>query len=113
MLDLLDGGAIYDKIDKMRRDKGWSIYGLAKKAGISTTALYHWRDRRSSPTLDVLDAVCSALNISVIAFLLEGDELITLTDAQQELVDEWNQLSTEQKRLIIHLMRSINRKAED
>ena len=107
MLDLLDGKQIYDKVDALRLEKGWTIYELAKKAGVAPTTIYNWRDRLSSPTLSLLEAVCSAFEITVIDFLLNEDELMTLTEEQKELIRVWNTLTGAQKKSILNLMKSI------
>lgn len=107
MLDLLDGKQIYDKVDALRLEKGWTIYELAKKAGVAPTTIYNWRDRLSSPTLSLLEAVCSAFEIAVIDFLLNEDELMALTEEQKELIRVWNTLTGAQKKSILNLMKSI------
>lgn len=107
MLDILNGKVIYDKIDALRAKKGWTVYKLAMEAGVAPTTIYNWRDRLSSPTLSLLDAVCFALGISVIDFLLDGDELTALTDEQKEVIRLWNSLSNEQKKSIANLMKSM------
>lgn len=107
MLDLLDGKEIYDKVDALRVKKGWTIYELAKQAAVAPSTIYNWRDRLSSPTLSLLDAVCSALEISVIDFLLNEDELTALTEEQKEVMRLWNTLSSEQKKSLINLMKSM------
>lgn len=107
MLDLLDGKEIYEKVDSLRLKNGWTIYELAKKAGVAPTTIYNWRDRLSSPTLSLLEAVCSAFEISVIDFLLNEDELMALTEEQKEVMRLWNTLSSEQKKSIINLMKSM------
>ena len=40
MLDLLDNKEIYDKVDALRLKKGWTIYTLAKQAGVAPTTIY-------------------------------------------------------------------------
>ena len=107
MLNLLDGKEIYNKVDAMRIAKGWSIYELAKAACVAPTTIYNWRDRGSSPTLSLLDAVCYAFGISVVDFLLNEDELMALTDEQKELIRLWNTLSAEKKSSIINLMKTM------
>lgn len=107
MIDILNGKEIYDKVDTLRLEKGWSIYELAMKAGVAPTTIYNWRDRLSSPTLSLLDAVCFAFGISVIDFLLNGDDLMSLTEEQKEVLRLWNTLSSEQKKSIINLMKSM------
>ncbi len=107
MLDILDGKEIYDKVDSLRESKGWTIYELAKRACVSPQTIYNWRDRLSSPTLSLLDAVCSAFEITVIEFLLNEEELTDLTEEQKEVVRLWNTLSSEQKKSILNLMKSM------
>jgi len=92
---------------RWRLEKGWTIYELAKKAGVAPTTIYNWRDRLSSPTLSLLEAVCSAFEITVIDFLLNEDELIAMTEEQKEVMRLWNTLSSEQRKSIINLMKSM------
>ena len=107
MLNLLDAKEIYDKVDTLRLERGWSIYELAKQAGVPPTTIYNWRDRLSSPTLALLESICSALEITVIDFLLNEDELMALTEEQREVMRLWMRLTSEQKKSIINLMKSI------
>ncbi len=107
MLDLLNNKEIYKKVDELRQAKGWTIYELAKNAGVAPTTIYNWRDRLSSPTLSLLEAVCSAFGISVIDFLISEDELLSLTEEQRELIKLWGRLSGEQKKSILSLMKSM------
>ncbi len=107
MLDLLSGKEIYDKVDALRSEKGWTIYELAKKASIAPTTIYNWRDRESSPSLYLLEAICSAFEISVIDFLLNEDELMALTEEQKEVIRLWNTLSAEKKKSILNLMKTM------
>ena len=45
MLDLTDGKIIFDKVERMALERGWSLYQLSKKAGLSTTSFYSWNDK--------------------------------------------------------------------
>ncbi len=108
MLDILDGEELYKKTEELMKKKCWTIYQLAKEAGITPTTLYNWRDRNSSPTLSLLEAICSAFDISVIDFLLNEDELALLTTEQQEVIKLYNTLTTAQKKSILNLMKNMN-----
>ncbi len=107
MLDLLDGKEIYVKVERLRLKKGWTVYKLAKEAGVAPTTIYNWRDRGSSPTLSLLDAICSAYGISLLDFLLDGDELMALTEEQNELMKVWNTLKPVQKKSLLNLMKTM------
>ncbi|MDE5991112.1 MAG: helix-turn-helix domain-containing protein, partial [Clostridia bacterium] len=104
---ILNNKEIYEKVDKLRLKKGWTIYELAKKSGISPQTIYNWRNKLSSPSLSLLDAVCYAFGITVIDFLLDEEELINVTNDQKELVRLWNTLSAEQKKSFMNIMKSM------
>lgn len=107
MLDLLDGKVIYEKVNALRLKKGWTIYELAKQAGVAPTTIYNWRDRGSSPTLALLESICAAFEITLIDFLLDDDDLMALTEEQKEVIRLWNTLSTEKKKSILDVMRAM------
>lgn len=107
MIDLLNGKALYEKVDGLRKAKGWTLYELAKKSGVTATTLYNWRDRDSSPTLSLLDALCSALGITVLEFLADDEEIILADPALKELIEAWDPLKAEQKQYLIGLMRTM------
>ena len=103
MIDIYDSKALYAKIDSLRKEKGWSVNRLAQEAGISPMALYHWKERGSSPTLFVLDALCSAMDTNIINFLMDEDDIAE----QRELMEVWNRLTSEQQRNMLALMKSM------
>ena len=104
MIDIYNSKALYDKIDAMREAKGWNINQLAQQAGVSSMALYHWRERQSSPTLALLDALCSALGTTLLNFLMDENDI----KEHQELLEVWNGLTREQQINMLTLMKSMN-----
>ena len=104
MIDIYNSKALYDKIDAMREAKGWNINQLAQQAGITSTALYNWRNRQSSPTLSLLDALCSALGTTLLNFLMDENDI----KEHQELLEVWNGLTREQQINMLTLMKSMN-----
>ena len=105
MLDLLNGQELFNRADELRQKRGWSLYELAQHAGVSATTIYNWRDNLSIPSLQLLESICSAFDMSLYNFLLDENELMALTDEQKELVLLWNKLSRHQKNLVIDLMK--------
>lgn len=69
MLDLSSEEAVYQRIDQLREERGWTIYELAKRAGTQSNTIYHWRDRKSAPSLAMLQAICDAFGITPVEFL--------------------------------------------
>lgn len=107
MLDLLDSKGIFERVDTLRKAHGWSLYQLAKKAAVPVSTVYNWRDRLTLPSLELLDAVCYAFNISIVDFLMDEDELLALTEEQKELIQLWNSLSRDKKNSILNLMKTM------
>lgn len=107
MLDLLDSKGIIERVETLREARGWSLYELAKQAAVPVSTLYNWRDKKSLPTLELLDAVCYAFGISVVDFLMGDDGLLALTEEQNELMKLWNSLTCEKKSAIINLMKAM------
>lgn len=107
MLDLLDSKGIIERVETLRKARGWSLYELAKQAAVPVSTLYNWRDKQSLPSLELLDAVCYAFGISVVDFLLGDDGLLALTEEQNELMKLWNSLTREKKSAIINLMKTM------
>lgn len=60
---------IGEKIVKLREEKGWSQYRLAKESGVGQAALSHIENgKRHSPTHETLQKLCRALKISMSEF---------------------------------------------
>ena len=62
---------VLDKITKMRNQKGWTSYKLAKKAGIPQSTISTWYAKGRAPTIVDLEKICDALNISLAEFFKE------------------------------------------
>ena len=100
-----DSKEIYDRMDKMRLERGWSIYRLAKMANISVNSLYSWRDRQSSPTLYMIESIASAFDISPINVLLSLEEQENFDNEEKELLKHWNALSADQRKTLMNMLK--------
>lgn len=72
---------LLEKIIKLRDERGWSNYKLAKEANIPQSTLTNLFKRDNSPTITTLEAVCSAFNISLAQFFSDTVNN-SLTDEQ-------------------------------
>lgn len=109
MNEVLRSETIYNKVDKIRKERGWTFYQLAKKAGLTENAFYRWRDKKSSPTLYLLEAIADAFEISVINLLLSDDDLAALTEDQKSLIQKWSTLKDDQKKSLLDLIETFQR----
>lgn len=105
--------AVYEKVDKLRKDRHMSIYELAKKAGVSCAAIYKWRDRKSTPSLYLLESLSYALNVDISAlFDAEAAACVksgVITDADKSFLNMWKGLADEQREVVVKVMKSLGK----
>ena len=94
---------ILEKLDKLRKEKGFSIFKLTELAGLSENTVYNWYNKGSRPTIEALKAVCDVLNISLSCFFAESlNESISAQE--EELLILFRALTPDQKELCIRLL---------
>lgn len=103
---MLTSRELFEKVDKLRREKGITQNKLSELAGISHGTLYSWKSRGTMPKIDVIEGICDALGISPIS-LLYGMDFDMLSEDEVELVVCWRALSIEQKRVFLELFKVI------
>lgn len=90
------------KIRKLIKQKGISIYELAEKADLTEACIRNWYTKRNyTPSLEALEKICRALDISETELVRrEDEELIPATLEERELLKNWVALDEKQKNLI-------------
>lgn len=63
---------IVERIEELRKKKGWSKYDLAKFSGITTNTVYGWTRKDSMPSLSNLELICETMCITLEQFFLRG-----------------------------------------
>ena len=97
---MLNAMELYEKIEKIRIQKGISVAKLNKAAGISHRTLSSWKTRQTMPKIESLDSRCFALGISLAELLYDIDS-DKLTGEEIELLTYWKQLDKEQKQALM------------
>lgn len=98
---------ILEKIKKLRDARGWSNYKLAKESKISEGSLNNLFRLNNQPTIPTLEAICSGFSITLSQFFAEDDEAVILSAEQKEMLNEWNTLTTEQKTVVLELIKKM------
>ena len=96
---------IIDKIDRLRTERGWSVYELALEAGITQSTLASMSQRHTPPKIETLRAICDAFGITLAQFFLEDEKMEILTDEEQELINSFRKLPKEKQDALIELIK--------
>lgn len=98
----MDQNTLSKRITQLREAKGYTINKLASQAGISQSFLRDIELCNKKPTIDTLDAICWALDISLRDFFdIEQDIL------SDELRLQIYKLSDIQRRQLLEFLKTI------
>lgn len=97
---------IQERIKKLADDRGWTEYRLSKECGLSQSTIGNILRRNSIPSITTLETICDGLGITLSQFFA-NDELIELSDDTRELFEQWNLLSSNQRKAIIQVINAM------
>ena len=98
---------ILEQIKKLRDERGWSNYKLARQAGISENSLNNLFRRNNLPTIPTLESICKGFGITLSQFFAEQGEPIQLNNNQREMLMTWDALTEEQKETLLEFLKKI------
>lgn len=84
------------KIDKLRYDRGWSVYRLSQESGIPNQTISKWLYKNAMITIPMLSQICEAFGITLADFFAEGN-LIEVTPEVKTLYGAWCSLTSDEK----------------
>ena len=97
---------IGNRIAQLRKARGLTVNRLANKAGISQSYLREIElGHYDNPSIDVLDAICGALDISLQDFFCEN-KTSTLEDSLLKELEALTPNQRDQLRLFLKAMKS-------
>ena len=97
---------INKKIEKMRFQRGWSIYELAQEAGITQSTLTSMIKRGNPPKIDTLECICEAFGITLAQFFLEDEKVEILSSKEKELLTAYRKLPENKQKALLSLIES-------
>jgi len=95
------------EITRLRLERGWNEYELAKHCGLSQSTISTWYRKNQTPTIQTLDKVCKGFGITLSLFFAEGSDVVSLTPEQKDLLDNWSSLTGTQQELFLQLFKEI------
>ena len=94
---------ILEKINKLRKDRGWSIYKLADEALITQSTLANMFTRQSTPSIQTLQQICNAFNMTLSEFFNE-EENFELKTEEKAVLNKYKKLQPNDQKIILDLL---------
>lgn len=91
---------VLEKIEKLRKEKGWSINYLAMESGLTQSTLNNLYSRNTEPKISTLRAICGAFGISLSQFFKEEEK-------DDELTRRVKNLSKENKQALLQIVKNL------
>jgi len=111
-----DGGTDHDYIEEyvagnikdLCKKRHVSKYRLAQLTGIAQSSLGRIVANESTPSLQTLEKICSALDVTLSQFFQDEKEN-HLTDKQNEVMEIWNDLSADEQAVVLAMLRGLKK----
>jgi transcriptional regulator with XRE-family HTH domain len=88
---------ILDKIRRLQKERGWSVYRLSYEAGLTQSTVANMFSRKTVPSIPTLKALCDAFGITLAQFFAEDEEAEPLTSKEKKIVDQYRLMTPKQK----------------
>ncbi len=95
---------VIERIDYLRKERGWSINNLAMEAMITQSTVNNIFNRHSEPKISTLRAICDALGITLSEFFADENK-ITASDA--EIMRRIRVMPQPQKEALLTILRAL------
>lgn len=82
---------IQKRIEDLCETQGWSPYELSKKTGLSANTVYSWRNKKTIPTIPMIERICETFEITLGQFFFGS--LTELTEEENQLLEDWRCMS--------------------
>lgn len=98
---------ILSAITNYRLERGWTEYQLAERSGLPQSTISSWYRKNMIPTVPSLEKICMAFGITLSQLFSDGEDAVSLTDSQIELLNRWNRLTDAQQAAVFSLIDSM------
>lgn len=95
---------ILEKIEKLRKDRGWSVYKLAEESGVTQSTIANMFSRGTMPSIATLQQLCNAFGISMADFF-GGNSGLSIEE--EKILSGYRQLNADSKKIIDTLFQTL------
>ena len=97
------------RVQQLMDARGWTIYRVAKEAGIPWSTVRNMFKRNTEPSIATLESICKGMNITLSEFF-DPEYPRGLSSGQQLLVSKWSLLNEKDQALVLSLIESLREK---
>lgn len=97
---------ILKKINKMRIDRGWSVYRLSVESGVSQSTITNMFNRETLPSITTLESICTAFGVTMSEFFTE--ENFNTEPDDEEVLALYRSMNAESRQLVLGIMRELS-----
>lgn len=98
---------ILAEITRLRLQRGWSEYDLAKNSGLTQSTISTWYRKNQTPTIQTLDKVCRGFGITLSQFLTKAARLYRLPMTSAKCWSHWSALTPKQREAVLQLLENM------
>ncbi len=94
---------VKNRMQELMDERGWTIYRVAKEAGIPWSTVRNMFKRNTEPSVFTLEAICNGMGITLSQFF-DTEHTMGVSAEQQLLLDRYALLDEPQRRLVDELL---------
>lgn len=103
---MLEVSFIQKRLQEYMEKTGWSLNEMNCQAGLSNGTLYHWWKGKKQPSIDGIQKLCNACNVSLSEFFATND-MEHLTAEANVLFDLWDEMNEQQRQTLTEIARTL------
>jgi transcriptional regulator with XRE-family HTH domain len=99
---------VAERIEELRKERGWTIYKLSNETGLTQQAIHSWynTNKLSVPSVATIEILCESFGIALADFFVEKFT-VEVTPQVKLLCDNWRMLSHDERKTVDTLIKKL------
>ena len=102
---------VKERLRQLMEERGWTIYKVAKEAGIPWSTVRNMFKRNTEPSIGTLEAICKGMGMTLPQFF-DIENQMGMSDEQRQVITRWSRLNERNKHLVSELMEALHERAD-
>lgn len=101
---------VRERLQALMKERGWSVYRLAKEADVPITTVRNIFKLETDPTLSTLESLCKGFGLSLADFF-DATIDTELSEEERRVIRRWQQCDEKEKHLLLELMDALHKES--